>query len=92
MTGWPVSTMVRGKFVVRDGALVGKEGAGEYVAREKSPLAKPRGNGGMSYGTDFAVACSISASSPFTRSIGFGGQPLMTRSTGTTLSTAPTVA
>ena len=46
----------------------------------------------MSYGAAFAVACSISASSPFTRSIGFGGQPLMTRSTGTTLSTEPTVA
>src|SRR5947209_4397521 len=41
--GWPISTMVRGQFVVRDGALVGNEGAGEYVAREKSPLAKPRG-------------------------------------------------
>src|SRR5882757_433607 len=43
VTGWPLSTMVRGRFVVRDGALVGKEDAGEYVAREKSPLAKPRG-------------------------------------------------
>jgi dihydropyrimidinase len=43
VTGWPVSTMVRGAFVVRDGALVGKEGAGQYVAREKSPLARPRG-------------------------------------------------
>ena len=42
--GWPVSTMVRGQFVVRDGALVGREGAGEYVAREKSPLARPRGS------------------------------------------------
>src|ERR1041385_7076945 len=41
--GWPISTMVRGQFVVRDGALVGNEGAGTYVAREKSPLAKPRG-------------------------------------------------
>ena len=41
--GWPISTMVRGQFVVRDGSLVGNEGAGEYVAREKSPLAKPRG-------------------------------------------------
>jgi len=40
--GWPVSTMVRGQFVVRDGALVGKAGAGHYVAREKSPLAAPR--------------------------------------------------
>jgi dihydropyrimidinase len=41
--GWPVSTMVRGRFVVRDGALEGREGQGQYVAREKSPLAKPRG-------------------------------------------------
>ena len=43
VTGWPVSTMVRGKFVVRDGELVGKEGAGGYVSREKSPLAVPVG-------------------------------------------------
>jgi dihydropyrimidinase len=39
--GWPVSTLVRGQFVVRDGTLVGREGAGQYVAREKSPLAAP---------------------------------------------------
>jgi dihydropyrimidinase len=43
--GWPVSTMVRGKFVVRDGKLVGTVGAGEYVPRAKSELAKPRGAG-----------------------------------------------
>jgi len=42
VTGWPVSTMVRGKFVVRDGALVGEK-TGAYVSREKSPLAAPRG-------------------------------------------------
>jgi dihydropyrimidinase len=42
VTGWPVSTMVRGRFVVRDGALVGGLGTGQYVSREKSPLAKPR--------------------------------------------------
>jgi dihydropyrimidinase len=42
--GWPVSTMVRGRFVVRDGALVGAEGAGQYVARAKSPLAAPAGS------------------------------------------------
>jgi dihydropyrimidinase len=42
VTGWPVSTMVRGQFVVRDGELVGKLGAGDYVPREKSELAKPR--------------------------------------------------
>ncbi len=41
VTGWPVSTMVRGKFVVRDGKLTGKLGGGDYVAREKSELAKP---------------------------------------------------
>ena len=43
VTGWPVSTMVRGQFVVRDGTLVGKENAGTYVARGKSELAKPAG-------------------------------------------------
>lgn len=41
--GWPVSTMVRGKFVVRDGQLIGKEGTGAYVTRAKSEFAKPRG-------------------------------------------------
>ncbi len=41
VTGWPVSTMVRGKFVVRDGKLVGKAGGGNYVPRAKSKLAKP---------------------------------------------------
>jgi dihydropyrimidinase len=43
VTGWPVSTMVRGAFVVRDGKLVGAKGAGAYVPREKSPLAAPAG-------------------------------------------------
>ena len=43
VTGWPVSTMLRGKFVVRDGKLAGKAGDGAYVAREKSQLAVPRG-------------------------------------------------
>jgi dihydropyrimidinase len=42
VTGWPVSTLLRGKFVVRDGKLVGKPGDGAYVPREKSELAKPR--------------------------------------------------
>jgi dihydropyrimidinase len=35
--------MVRGRFVVRDGVLVGREGTGQYVSRAKSPLATPRG-------------------------------------------------
>jgi dihydropyrimidinase len=39
--GWPVSTMVRGTFVVRDRQLTGKLGGGNYVPREKSELAKP---------------------------------------------------
>jgi dihydropyrimidinase len=43
VTGWPVSTMVRGKFVVRDGELVGARSGGNYVTREKSPLAAPSG-------------------------------------------------
>ncbi|MGE0752351.1 MAG: dihydropyrimidinase [Variibacter sp.] len=38
VTGWPTSTMVRGKFVVKDGALVGAKGAGAYIAREKPHL------------------------------------------------------
>lgn len=33
VTGWPVSTMVRGRFVVRDGGLVGAKGFGTHVAR-----------------------------------------------------------
>ncbi|MGZ5829623.1 MAG: dihydropyrimidinase [Xanthobacteraceae bacterium] len=43
VTGWPVSTMVRGKFVVRDDKLVGTKAAGNYVPRAKSPLASPLG-------------------------------------------------
>src|SRR5258706_3773725 len=43
VTGWPVSTMVRGRFVVRDGKLVGAKSDGAYVSRAKSPLAAPRG-------------------------------------------------
>jgi dihydropyrimidinase len=43
VTGWPVSTMVRGKFVVRDGKLVGARTDGAYVSRAKSPYAAPSG-------------------------------------------------
>jgi dihydropyrimidinase len=43
VTGWPVSTMVRGRFVVRDGKLVGTKSGGVYVSRDKSPLAAPTG-------------------------------------------------
>ena len=43
MKGWPVTTIVRGKAVVRDGELVGKAGAGEYLPRERSPYAATQG-------------------------------------------------
>ena len=42
VTGWPVLTMVRGRTVMRDGAIVGEKGHGAYLSRERSPLAKPR--------------------------------------------------
>jgi dihydropyrimidinase len=33
ITGWPVATLSRGRFVVRDGELVARKGAGNYVSR-----------------------------------------------------------
>ena len=33
ITGWPTATMLRGRFVVRDGQLVGRKGEGRYVSR-----------------------------------------------------------
>jgi dihydropyrimidinase len=41
--GWPTLTMVRGRVVMRDGALVGEKGFGDYLSRERSPYAAPRG-------------------------------------------------
>ncbi len=35
ITGWPVATLQRGKFVVRDGQLVGAKGNGRYLTRGK---------------------------------------------------------
>jgi len=35
ITGWPVATMLRGRFVVRDGELTGEKGQGRYVTRGK---------------------------------------------------------
>jgi dihydropyrimidinase len=43
VTGWPVSIMVRGRFVIRDLELVGQKGAGRYIKRAKSQLAGPAG-------------------------------------------------
>ena len=43
VTGWPVTTIVRGRIVVRDGALIaGGQRAGEHVSRALSPYAAPR--------------------------------------------------
>ncbi|HEY8332384.1 MAG TPA: dihydropyrimidinase [Tardiphaga sp.] len=41
ITGWPVATMLRGRFVVRDGTLVGRGGGGRYVSRT-APVAGER--------------------------------------------------
>jgi dihydropyrimidinase len=46
VTGWPVTTIVRGKTIVRDGALVGSRGAGQHVARDRPPYATPSGSRG----------------------------------------------
>ena len=35
VTGWPVSTMVRGQWVVRDRELVGSRGLGSFIRRGK---------------------------------------------------------
>jgi dihydropyrimidinase len=42
ITGWPVATMVRGRFVVRDGKLVGSKGDGRYVSRGRPGAVSPR--------------------------------------------------
>ena len=44
--GWPVTTILRGQVVVRDGTLAGKPGQGGHVARERSELARPAGSTG----------------------------------------------
>ena len=43
VTGWPVTTIVRGRPVVRDGKLVAAPGHGRHVRRERSPHARPAG-------------------------------------------------
>jgi dihydropyrimidinase len=43
VTGWPVTTIVRGRTIVRDGVLVGSPGAGQHVPRDRSPYATPAG-------------------------------------------------
>jgi|SRR5258708_28873080 N-acyl-D-aspartate/D-glutamate deacylase len=41
VTGWPVTTLVRGEVVVADGKLVGRKGAGQHLARDASLFAAP---------------------------------------------------
>jgi dihydropyrimidinase len=43
VTGWPVTTLVRGKAVVRDGRLVGDRTHGQHLTRAKSDYARPSG-------------------------------------------------
>jgi dihydropyrimidinase len=38
ITGWPIATMLRGRFVTREGNFVGNKGDGRYVARGKPLL------------------------------------------------------
>ena len=39
LKGWPVITMVRGETVMKDGALVGRQGHGRFLARKSSVRA-----------------------------------------------------
>lgn len=38
ITGWPVSTLLRGQFVVRDGQYVGQKGRGQHLSRAPRPV------------------------------------------------------
>lgn len=42
VTGWPITTIVRGRPVVRDGALVGPVSHGQHMSRGKSEFVEPR--------------------------------------------------
>jgi dihydropyrimidinase len=44
VTGWPVMTLLRGEVVAEDGRIVGAKGGGQFLKRELSPYARPRGN------------------------------------------------
>ena len=49
VTGWPVTTIVRGKLSARDGALVAEQRIGEHVARDRSPYAVPKQGTGSAF-------------------------------------------
>ena len=44
VTGWPVSTIRRGKVVMRDGHVQAEPGSGQFLPREPYDLIKPTGN------------------------------------------------
>ena len=37
VSGWPVTTILRGKVMVRDGKLLGQQGDGTWIARKLGP-------------------------------------------------------
>ena len=41
ITGWPVTTLLRGVPIVENGKLTGKKGAGQFLARGKSHMVAP---------------------------------------------------
>jgi dihydropyrimidinase len=43
VTGWPVMTVLRGKVVAEDGRIVGAKGGGQFLKRDLSPYARPKG-------------------------------------------------
>ena len=45
VTGWPVTTLVRGKVVAHEGEIVGDKGHGQIVSREISAFAAPAAQG-----------------------------------------------
>ncbi|MEP3114625.1 dihydropyrimidinase [Nisaea sp.] len=42
VTGWPVTTILRGEVVIDEETLVGGKGYGQHLSRDRSPLAAPR--------------------------------------------------
>ena len=42
VTGWPVKTILRGKLVFEDGAVLGAPGDGQFLKRSLSPFASPQ--------------------------------------------------
>lgn len=41
VTGWPVTTILRGEVVIADGVLQGAPGGGQFITREISEYARP---------------------------------------------------